>query len=49
MNRSDYWTGAVFKARREFRNGWHTVDGRVTKLRIGDQVLIKGRWVNVMF
>jgi hypothetical protein len=48
MNRSDYWQGARFMARREFRNGWHSVDGLVANLRIGDQVFMKGKWINVI-
>lgn len=44
MNRNDYHPNAHFIAQREFRNGWHMVPGYVRDLRIGDRVLINGKW-----
>ena len=49
MNRSHYHSTARFKAQRKFRNGWHTIDGSITNLRIGDRVLLNNKWVDVIF
>lgn len=48
MNRAHYHPAAMWRYRREYRNGWQVSFAATADLRIGDLVLLGTRWMEVM-